>query len=34
MLKEKLIRVGHMSPTRTEADIDEVVNALSGYKVG
>lgn len=34
MLKEKLIRVGHMSPTLTEADIDEVVDALAGYQVG
>ncbi len=34
MLKEKLIRVGHMSPTLGEADIDEVVDALSGYVIG
>lgn len=30
-LKEKLIRVGHMSPTVTEADIDEVIEALASY---
>lgn len=31
-LKEKLIRIGHMSPTVTEQDIDQVVNALDQYR--
>jgi len=30
-LKSKLIRVGHMSPTVTEADIDEVIEALGAF---
>lgn len=30
-LKESLIRIGHMSPTVTEVDIDEVVDALAGF---
>ncbi len=31
-LEGKIIRIGHMSPTVTEADIDEVVEALGGFK--
>ena len=31
-LKEKLIRIGHMSPVVTEADIDEVLAALAQFK--
>ena len=31
ILKEKLIRVGHMSPTLQVEDIDEVVGALAGF---
>jgi len=30
-LHDKIIRIGHMSPTLTEADIDEVVRQLSGF---
>jgi alanine-glyoxylate transaminase / serine-glyoxylate transaminase / serine-pyruvate transaminase len=29
--KEKMIRIGHMSPTTSDADIDEVVQALSEF---
>lgn len=32
-LKEKMIRIGHMSPVLTEADIDEVVEALGAFPV-
>lgn len=34
ILKEKLIRIGHMSPTLTDADIDEVLEALAGFDAG
>jgi alanine-glyoxylate transaminase/serine-glyoxylate transaminase/serine-pyruvate transaminase len=30
-LKEKMIRIGHMSPTLNEGDIDEVIDALGEY---
>ncbi len=32
-LKETLFRVGHMSPVLTEADIDEVIDALRDFRV-
>jgi alanine-glyoxylate transaminase/serine-glyoxylate transaminase/serine-pyruvate transaminase len=31
-LKEKIFRIGHMSPLTTDADIDMVIEALSGFK--
>jgi alanine-glyoxylate transaminase/serine-glyoxylate transaminase/serine-pyruvate transaminase len=31
-LKEKIIRIGHMSPTTSDADIDAVVQALSEFR--
>jgi aspartate aminotransferase-like enzyme len=31
-LENKIIRIGHMSPTVTEADIDEVVAALGKFR--
>ncbi len=31
-LKDQIIRIGHMSPTIAEADIDEVVAALAGFR--
>ena len=30
-LKDKIFRVGHMSPSVSEADIDEVVTALASF---
>ncbi len=30
-LKDKIIRIGHMSPTTSEADIDEVIAALESF---
>lgn len=30
-LKDKIIRIGHMSPTLTEADIDRVIEALAAF---
>jgi alanine-glyoxylate transaminase / serine-glyoxylate transaminase / serine-pyruvate transaminase len=30
-LKEKIIRIGHMSPVLNEGDIDEVLNALAAF---
>jgi len=30
-LKDKIFRIGHMSPTVSEADIDEVLDALAGF---
>ncbi len=32
VLKEKIIRIGHMSPTTCEEDIDAVVEALAAYR--
>jgi alanine-glyoxylate transaminase / serine-glyoxylate transaminase / serine-pyruvate transaminase len=32
LLKDKIIRIGHMSPTVSGADIDKVVAALAGFK--
>ncbi len=32
-LKDKIIRIGHMSPTITEEDMDEVVEALEQYLI-
>ncbi len=31
-LKDKIFRIGHMAPSLTEADIDEVVEALAGFR--
>ena len=31
-LKDKVFRIGHMAPTVSEADIDEVIEALAAYK--
>ncbi len=31
-LKEKIFRVGHMSPILTEADIDKVIEGLAGFR--
>lgn len=31
-LKDQIFRIGHMSPVLTEADIDEVIEALSDFK--
>ncbi len=33
-LKEKMIRIGHMCPSITEADIDEVLQGLAAFKPG
>jgi aspartate aminotransferase-like enzyme len=30
-LKNKIIRIGYMSPSTSEADIDEVLDALSDH---
>lgn len=32
LLKEKIMRIGHMSPMISESDIDDVVSALERYK--
>jgi alanine-glyoxylate transaminase / serine-glyoxylate transaminase / serine-pyruvate transaminase len=32
-LKNKIFRIGHMAPTITETDIDEIVEALSKFRV-
>lgn len=31
-LKDKVFRIGHMAPTVSEADIDEVIDALASFK--
>jgi aspartate aminotransferase-like enzyme len=33
-LKDKIIRIGHMSPVLDEADIDEVVRQLGSFRPG
>jgi alanine-glyoxylate transaminase/serine-glyoxylate transaminase/serine-pyruvate transaminase len=32
-LKDKIFRIGHMSPSVSEADIDEVINALEAFQL-
>jgi alanine-glyoxylate transaminase / serine-glyoxylate transaminase / serine-pyruvate transaminase len=32
VLKDKIFRIGHMSPNLAQADIDEVVEALAGFR--
>jgi alanine-glyoxylate transaminase / serine-glyoxylate transaminase / serine-pyruvate transaminase len=31
LLKDKIVRIGHMSPTTTNADLDEVLEGLAGF---
>ncbi len=31
-LKDKIFRIGHMAPALTEADVDQVVEALAGFR--
>lgn len=31
-LKDKIIRIGHMCPTISEADIEEVLEGLAAFK--
>jgi aspartate aminotransferase-like enzyme len=31
LLKDKIVRIGHMSPTTTDADLDEVLEGLAAF---